>query len=216
MGTVLRDKCRQVRQFVATYLSRRELDTKGFMILKLLVVAMIIGTLSTMVAPSLQRVREKAFVPVAIAKIGIISSELAIYIETEFEPPASLAAIDRNSGAISGGSQQAYGSPVARPSVRLRPVRHMRRLIPEREPRQKWREPRQNDGESRRIDDRSQRTDRTECGPGDPARGYSGGVRSVRKCPSPRFPLSHRAPQSSSAAQFGTNGINYRATKAAS
>ena len=110
MGTVLRDKCRKVRQFVATYLSRRELDTKGFMILKLHVVAMIIGTLSTMVAPSLQRVREKAFVAVAIAKIRIISSELAIYIETEFEPPASLAAIDRNSGAISGGSQQAYGS----------------------------------------------------------------------------------------------------------
>ena len=213
MGTVLRDKCRQVRQFVATYLSRRELDTKGFTILKLLVVAMIIGTLSTMVAPSLQRVREKAFVAVAIANIRVISSELGIYIETEFEPPASLAAIDRNSGAISGGSQQAYGSPVARPSVRLRPVRHMRRLIPEREPRQ-------NDGESRRqsrrIDDRSQRTDRAECGPGDPARGDSGGVRSVRECPSPRFPLSHRAPQSSSAAQFGTNGINYRATKAAS
>ena len=213
MGTVLRDKCRQVRQFVATYLSRRELDTKGFTILKLLVVAMIIGTLSTMVAPSLQRVREKAFVAVAIAKIRIISSELAIYIETEFEPPASLAAIDRNSGAISGGSQQAYGSPVARPSVRLRPVRHMRRLIPEREPRQNDRESRR---QSRRIDDRSQRTDRTECGPGYPARGDSGGVRSVRECPSPRFPLSHRAPQSSSAAQFGTNGINYRATKAAS
>jgi hypothetical protein len=209
MGTVLRDKCRKVRQFVATYLSRRELDTKGFMILKLHVVAMIIGTLSTMVAPSLQRVREKAFVAVAIAKIRIISSELAIYIETEFE--------HRRAWPQSIGTPGPSPAGPSKLTVRLRPVRHMRRLIPEREPRQKWREPRQNDGESRghsrRIDDRSQRT---ECGPGDPARGDSGGVRSVRECPSPRFPLSHRAPQSSSAAQFGTNGINYRATKAAS
>ena len=95
MGTVLRDRCQQVRQFVATYLSKRELDTKGFTILELLVVTMIIGTLSSMVAPSLQRAREKALVAVAIADIRIISSELAIYIEIEYEPPVSLAAIDR-------------------------------------------------------------------------------------------------------------------------
>ena len=56
---------------------------------------MIIGTLSTMVAPSLQRAREQALVGKAIAEIRIISSELEIYIVIEFEPPVSLAAIDR-------------------------------------------------------------------------------------------------------------------------
>jgi general secretion pathway protein G len=34
-------------------------------------------------------------VAVAMAEIRIISSELAIYIEIQFEPPVSLAAIDR-------------------------------------------------------------------------------------------------------------------------
>ena len=95
MGTVLRDKWQRVRQFMAGYLAKRELDTRGFTILELLVVTMIIGTLSTMVAPSLQRAREKAFVAVAMAEIRIVSSELAVYIEINFEPPVSLAAIDR-------------------------------------------------------------------------------------------------------------------------
>ena len=89
------DKWQQLRQLMVRYLSRRELQPKGFTILELLVVTMIIGTLSTMVAPSLQRAREKAFVAVAMAEIRILSSELAIYIEFEFEPPVSLAAIDR-------------------------------------------------------------------------------------------------------------------------
>ncbi len=80
---------------MARYRCQRALDPKGFTILELLVVTMIIGTLSTMVAPSLQRAREKAFVAVAMAEIRILSSELAIYIEFEFEPPVSLAAIDR-------------------------------------------------------------------------------------------------------------------------
>jgi general secretion pathway protein G len=95
MGTVVKDKWQQVRQFMARYLSKRELDPKGFTILELLVVTMIIGTLSSMVAPPLQRARERAFVAVAMAEIRIISSELAIYIEINYEPPVSLAAIDR-------------------------------------------------------------------------------------------------------------------------
>ena len=80
---------------MARYRAQRASDPKGFTILELLVVTMIIGTLSTMVAPSLQRARERAFVSVAMAEIRIISSELAIYIELNFEPPVSLAAIDR-------------------------------------------------------------------------------------------------------------------------
>ena len=40
---------------MARYRSQRLLNPKGFTILELLVVTMIIGTLSTMVAPSLQR-----------------------------------------------------------------------------------------------------------------------------------------------------------------
>ena len=95
MGTVLKDKWQQLRQFMAPYRCQRALDPKGFTILELLVVTMIIGTLSTMVAPSLQRAREQALVGVAIAEIRIISSELEIYIAIEFEPPVSLAAIDR-------------------------------------------------------------------------------------------------------------------------
>ena len=89
------DKWEQLRQFMARYRCQRALDPKGFTILELLVVTMIIGTLSTMVAPSLQRAREQALVGVAIAEIRIISSELEIYIVIEFEPPVSLAAIDR-------------------------------------------------------------------------------------------------------------------------
>lgn len=50
-----------------------------------------------MAAPSLQRAREMAQVGRAIAEISIISSELAIYIEINFGPPVSLAAIDRAS-----------------------------------------------------------------------------------------------------------------------
>ena len=95
MGTVLKDKWQQLRQFMARYRCQRALDPKGFTILELLVVTMIIGTLSTMVAPSLQRAREQALVGKAIAEIRIISSELEIYIAIEFEPPVSLAAIDR-------------------------------------------------------------------------------------------------------------------------
>ena len=58
-------------------------------------VTVIIGTLSTMAAPSLQRAREQAQVGAAIAEISILQAELAIYIEINFGPPVSLAAIDR-------------------------------------------------------------------------------------------------------------------------
>ena len=80
---------------MARYRSRRELHKKGFTILELLVVTVIIGTLSTLAAPPLQRARDMAQVGRAIAEIRIISSELAIYMEINFEPPVSLAAIDR-------------------------------------------------------------------------------------------------------------------------
>ena len=56
---------------------------------------MIIGTLSTMVAPSLQRARENAQVAAAVVEIRIIEAELAIYREINFTFPVSLAAIDR-------------------------------------------------------------------------------------------------------------------------
>ena len=58
-------------------------------------VTVIIGTLATMVAPSLQRARERAEVAAAVSNIRIIEAELAIYIEVNFAPPVSLAAIDR-------------------------------------------------------------------------------------------------------------------------
>lgn len=58
-------------------------------------VTVIIGTLATMVAPSLQRARERAEVAAAVSNIRIIEAELAIYIELNFAPPVSLAAIDR-------------------------------------------------------------------------------------------------------------------------
>ena len=80
---------------MARYRSRRERNLKGFTILEMLVVTLIIGTLSSMVAPRIQEIRERAFIARATADIKIMSSELAIYIEINFEPPVSLAAIDR-------------------------------------------------------------------------------------------------------------------------
>lgn len=77
------------------YRSRLEIPPAGFTLLELLVVTVIIGTLSTMVAPSLQRAREQAQVGAAISEIRIIEAELAIYFEINFGYPVSLAAIDR-------------------------------------------------------------------------------------------------------------------------
>jgi len=80
---------------MARYRTWSEDPPPGFTLLELLVVTLIIGTLSTMAAPSLQRAREQAQVGAAIAELRIIQSELAIYIEINFGPPVSLAAIDR-------------------------------------------------------------------------------------------------------------------------
>jgi prepilin-type N-terminal cleavage/methylation domain-containing protein len=80
---------------IERYRSRFEIPQAGFTLLELLMVTVIIGTLSTMAAPSLQRAREQAQVAAAIAEIAILQSELAIYIEINFGPPVSLAAIDR-------------------------------------------------------------------------------------------------------------------------
>ena len=80
---------------MARYRTWSEVPPAGFTILELLVVTVIIGTLSTMVAPSLQRAREQAQVGAAVSEIRIIEAELAIYREINFGFPVSLAAIDR-------------------------------------------------------------------------------------------------------------------------
>ena len=75
-----------------------------------MVVTVIIGTLSSMAAPSLQRAREQVMVGAAIAEIRIVSSELAVYIEFNFEPPVSLAVIDRHDLLDPWGSPYYYKS----------------------------------------------------------------------------------------------------------
>ena len=80
---------------MARYRTWRKHPRAGFTLVELLVVTVIVGTLSTMAAPSLQRAREKAQVATAIAELRIIQSELAIYIEINFGNPVSLAAINR-------------------------------------------------------------------------------------------------------------------------
>ena len=84
-----------MHQRVARYRRWSENPSAGFSILELLVVTVIIGTLSTMVAPSLQRAREQAQVGAAAIEIRVIEAELAIYFEINFALPVSLAAIDR-------------------------------------------------------------------------------------------------------------------------
>ncbi len=86
----------------------------GFTLLELLVVTVIIGTLSSMAAPSLQRAREMAQVGAAISEIRIIEAELAIYIEINFSIPVSLAAIERAGMVDPWGFPYAY-APVTGP-----------------------------------------------------------------------------------------------------
>ena len=85
----------QLRQFMARYRTWSEVPSAGFTILELLVVTVIIGTLSTMVAPSIQRAREMALVGAAISEVRILEAELMIYREINFAYPVSLAAIER-------------------------------------------------------------------------------------------------------------------------
>jgi general secretion pathway protein G len=80
---------------MARYRTWSEVPPAGFTILELLVVTVIIGTLSSMVAPSIQRARENAQVAAAVVEIRILEAELMIYREINFEFPVSLAAIDR-------------------------------------------------------------------------------------------------------------------------
>ena len=80
---------------MAHFRTWREDPPPGFTLLELLVVTVIIGTLSTMVAPSLQRAREMAEVAAASSEIRIIEAELTIYWQDNFVFPASLAAINR-------------------------------------------------------------------------------------------------------------------------
>ena len=61
----------------------------------MLVVTVIIGTISSMAAPSLQRAREQALVGAAVAEIRVIASELSAYTVINFQAPVSLAVIDR-------------------------------------------------------------------------------------------------------------------------
>ena len=94
--SILRHNVRQrLHQRLARYRRWSENPSAGLSILELLVVTVIIGTLSTMVAPSLQRAREQAQVGAAAIEIRIIEAELAIYLEINFALPVSLAAIDR-------------------------------------------------------------------------------------------------------------------------
>ncbi len=86
---------KQLRQFMARYRTWSEVPPAGFTILELLVVTVIIGTLSTMVAPSIQRARENAQVAAAVVEIRILEAELMIYREINFAYPVSLAAIER-------------------------------------------------------------------------------------------------------------------------
>ena len=88
----------------------------GFTLLELLIVTVIIGTLSTMAAPSLQRAREQAQVGAAIAELRVIQSELAIYIEINFGPPVSLAAIDR-AGLLDPWGYSYIYNPLTGPNV---------------------------------------------------------------------------------------------------
>lgn len=78
-----------------TYRARRESHRLGFTLLELTVVTMIIGTLATLVAPSVQGVRVRAQNAAATTDIRVIEAEIAVYIFENREPPVSLAAIGR-------------------------------------------------------------------------------------------------------------------------
>ena len=101
---------------MAEYRRWSEDPPAGFTLLELLIVTVIIGTLWTMAAPSLQRAREQAQVGAAIAELRVIQSELAIYIEVNFGPPVSLAAIDR-AGLLDPWGYSYIYNPLTGPGV---------------------------------------------------------------------------------------------------
>ena len=70
---------------------------RGFTLLELTIITVIIGTLATMAAPNLQNIRERARTSAASTDIKVIASELAIYIFENRAPPVSLAVIGRAS-----------------------------------------------------------------------------------------------------------------------
>lgn len=77
------------------YYARFQTLQPGFTLLELTIVTVIIGTLATLVAPSLQGVRERAQAAAATTDIRIMESELTVYIFENREPPVSLAVIGR-------------------------------------------------------------------------------------------------------------------------
>ena len=79
------------------YRARCKSRSLGFTLLELTVVTMIVGTLATLVAPSVQGVRRRAANAAAATDIRIIQAELAVYIFENREPPVSLAVIGRAS-----------------------------------------------------------------------------------------------------------------------
>ncbi len=108
--SILRHKWQQLGQLMGRCRSGREALRAGFTFLELLLVTVIIGTLATMVAPSLERARERAQVAATIANIRIMEAELAIYIEINFGPPASLAEIGRASLLDPWGNPYEYNA----------------------------------------------------------------------------------------------------------
>ena len=96
MRQFLRHEWKKLRHLLVRWRPRREIVQAGFTILELLLVTVIIGTLSTMAAPRLDRARTLAQIAAAVSNIRIIEAELSIYIERNFVPPVRLAAIGRS------------------------------------------------------------------------------------------------------------------------
>jgi general secretion pathway protein G len=68
----------------------------GFTLIELLLVLVILGTLSGIAAPYLQKARERAQTARAIGDIRALQIDIATYEATNGEPPNSLADIDRD------------------------------------------------------------------------------------------------------------------------
>lgn len=90
-----RRRVRRVRRARGSPLTRGSEPYHGFTLLELLIVTVVLGTLASMVAPSLQDAREKARVARAIADIRTVAGELTVYTMDNFLPPVNLAVIGR-------------------------------------------------------------------------------------------------------------------------